>query len=85
MKYFFITLTQHDGEHEHVYRFTGKGKTEESVGARMIKEQVYESGEQGHKNSMLSYFDGLTAVSNFSLTETTPEDYEILSKFLSEV
>lgn len=73
--YFAIaTLVQHDGEHEHNYEYLATGETEQAVRKKIEKEQLYDVFGEPHKNSMLSYFDGTTAVSKYWLREI-PEDH----------
>jgi hypothetical protein len=78
MKYFFVHLTQHDGEHEHTTHHLAKGQSEKSVRNRIEREQLYDAFEDGHKNSVLSYFDGTTAVSKYWLKEIPKEHFELM-------
>lgn len=87
MKTFIVNLIQHDGEHEHNYDYIASGESEEVVRNRIEEEQLYDSGENGHDNSMLSYFDGLTAVSKYWLKEIPEEHYKFLkdNRYMQEI
>lgn len=80
MKYYLTHLTQHDGEHEHTYSYIAKGRTELAVRRRIETEQLYDVWEKAHPNSMLSYDDGVTAVSKYWLKEIPQEHYNFLYK-----
>lgn len=78
MKYYIVHLTQQDGEHEHTHKFIAKGNTEELTVARIKFEQLYDMEDEPHENSMLSYFDGTTAVKKYWLQEIPEEHFNIL-------
>jgi hypothetical protein len=80
MKYFLASFTLQDGEHEHIEHATASKRSVETA-TRWCEGELYEYGEE-RKRQLWHYGDGETAVTDYSLTEITAEEYAVLSKYL---
>lgn len=83
MKYFFVEITQQDGEHEHTYKAVGTAPSQLEMQHRMIMEQDYQVGEDP-EHSLVAFGDGLTAAHS-TVREIEHDEYAALRKFLGEV
>lgn len=86
MKYFFVEIVQQDGVHQHTYKAIARGETLKDVQTRMDVEQTYNyDDKKPHENSLVSFYDGETAVSEITVREIPEEYFQVLKQFLSEV
>lgn len=83
MKYFFVEITQQDGEHEHNYKAVGEARSLDEMQKRMAIEQEYEMGSEPEQ-SIVAYGDDLTAAYT-TVHEMDYADYVVLQKYVSHV